>query len=105
MKECPKSSKKLKEKVETVVADLLVMSEEKVDITIRDTSRMVNALIQILSECDIITNKADLTHLVNTFEQISKNIYSLAQYEELFIANVIMNEEELKADTLKMKTA
>jgi len=66
---------------------------------------MIHALIQIFSECEIMSDKDELSNLQSTFNQISMNIYSLAQYEELFIANVIMNEDQLRDDTLKMKTA
>jgi len=87
------------------VSDLLVISEDKIDNMILDTSRMIHALIQIFSECEMMSDKDELSNLQSTFNQISMNIYSLAQYEELFIANVIMNEDQLRDDTLKMKTA
>jgi len=100
-----KYSTHFKEKVINVVSDLQKISEDNVDTTINDTSRMINALMQIFAESDIIENHDQQEHLKNSFHQISMNIHQLAQNEEMFIANVIMNEDQLRADTLKMQQA
>lgn len=92
-------------KIEKLVADLLKLSEDEVEMTVSDAKNVVNALINVVNQCDQVDKSPKLSFLRNDLEKIKGNLSKLATNEESFIANVIKNEKELRKDIRKMGEA
>lgn len=92
-------------KIEALVADLLNLSEDEVEMTVSDAKNVVNALINVVNQCDQKDESPKLSFLRNDLEKIKGNLIKLASNEESFIANVIKNEKELRKDIRNMGEA
>jgi len=96
----------IKDKFKLLVDDLISLSEAGVEDAVKDASSVVNALITVTTDCaQTSLSSPQLTHFHQDLEQINKNLFLLAQHEESFIGNVIMNEEQLKKDNEILKNA